>query len=98
MLKKAVAETYPLGVWLYNFTEPFLHPNLPEMVRVPAHDRALLQAPSESPYRHQKVSVVVLPVPEVLFAPVRAEHGETMTHPEQRQATGDGGCERRREK
>lgn len=34
ILDKAVDETYPLGVWLYNYTEPFLHPKLPEMVRV----------------------------------------------------------------
>ena len=34
ILNKATKESYPLGVWLYNYTEPFLSPHLPEMVRV----------------------------------------------------------------
>lgn len=34
ILDKACSESYPLGIWVYNFTEPFIHPKLPEMVRL----------------------------------------------------------------
>ncbi len=38
IIEKAKAESNPLGVWMYNFTEPFLHPHLQDMIdEVHAH-------------------------------------------------------------
>ncbi len=34
IMAKATSECRVYGVYLYNWTEPFLHPNLPEMIRV----------------------------------------------------------------
>ncbi len=34
IVRKATSECRVTGVYLYNWTEPFLHPNLPEMIRV----------------------------------------------------------------